>query len=70
MSRYFISKILALSAGIILLIVAYFHNQNSIFIISGEAYGTSWSVSSSEYIGDHHDIESTLEFVRELAIVP
>lgn len=54
MSRYFISKILALSAGIILLIVAYFHNQNSIFIISGEAYGTSWSVSSSEYIGDHH----------------
>ena len=54
MSRYFISKILALSAGIILLIVAYFHNQNSIFIISGEAYGTSWSVSSTEYIGDHH----------------
>ena len=68
MSRYFISKILALSAGIILLIVAYFHNQNSIFIISGEAYGTSWSVSSSEYIGDHHQDEIK-KIIHEIDLV-
>ena len=68
MSRYFISKILALSAGVILLIVAYFHNQNSIFIISGEAYGTSWSVSSSEYIGDHHK-EEIKKIIHEIDLV-
>ena len=59
---------MALSAGIILLIVAYFHNQNSIFIISGEAYGTSWSVSSSEYIGDHHQDEIK-KIIHEIDLV-
>ena len=57
MSRYLFSKIIALLAGISLLAVAYFHNANSVYSISGNAYGTYWSVSSSEYIGDHHKEE-------------
>ena len=54
MSRYLFSKIIALVAGIVLLVVAYIHNTNSVYSISGNAYGTYWSISSSEYIGDHH----------------
>ena len=54
MNRQFISKLLALLAGIVLIFVAYNHNQNSIYIINGNAYGTTWSVKSSEYIGDKH----------------
>ena len=54
MSRYLISKIIALIAGLVLLFIAFNHNNNSIYYISGEAYGTSWSVSSPEYIADHH----------------
>ena len=57
MSRYLFSKIIALLAGISLLAVAYFHNTNSVYGISGNAYGTYWSISSSEYIGDHHKEE-------------
>ena len=57
MSRYLFSKIIALLAGILLLVVAYIHNTNSVYSISGNAYGTYWSISSSEYIGDHHKEE-------------
>ena len=57
MSRYLFSKIIALLAGISLLAIAYFHNTNSVYSISGNAYGTYWSISSSEYIGDHHKEE-------------
>lgn len=57
MSRYLFSKIIALLAGISLLAVAYFHNANSVYSFSGSAYGTYWSVSSTEYIGDHHKEE-------------
>ena len=61
MTRFFISKIIALIAGIVLVIVAYTHNFNSLYVISGKAYGTSWSISSSEYIGDHH--KEKIEFI-------
>ena len=61
MTRFFISKIIALIAGIVLVIVAYAHNFNSLYVISGKAYGTSWSISSSEYIGDHH--KEKIEFI-------
>ncbi|GIS04993.1 MAG: hypothetical protein CM15mP108_0970 [Gammaproteobacteria bacterium] len=54
MSRYFFSKVIALLAGILLVIVAYNHNSNSLYLINGNAYGTSWTISSSEYISDHH----------------
>ena len=54
MTRFLLSKILALLAGILLVIVAYNHNSNSLYLINGNAYGTSWTISSSEYISDHH----------------
>ena len=57
MSRYFFSKLVALLTGIILLVVAYIHNTNSLYYLSGDAYGTSWSISSSEYIADNHKDE-------------
>ena len=54
MTRNLFSKLIALSAGIILLIVAYNHNQKSLYEISGTAYGTRWSITSTEYISDLH----------------
>lgn len=57
MSRYLVSKFIALLAGLVLLVIAYNHNSNSLYYLSGKAYGTSWSVTSSEYIADHHKEE-------------
>ena len=54
MTRNLFSKLIALIAGIILLVVAYNHNQKSLYEISGSAYGTRWSISSTEYISDLH----------------
>lgn len=54
MTRNLFSKLIALTAGIILLIVAYNHNQKSLYEISGTAYGTRWSITSTEYISDLH----------------
>ena len=68
MSRYFFSKLIALLTGILLLVVAYIHNTNSLYYLSGDAYGTSWSISSSEYIADNHkdeiiNIISDIDFI-------
>jgi len=52
--RQLISKIIALTAGFILLLIAYNHNQDRLYLINGDAYGTTWSIKSTEYIGDHH----------------
>ena len=54
MNRNLLSKIIALFSGIVLIYVAYNHNNNSIYEIKGSAYGTTWTIKSSEYIGDHH----------------
>ena len=69
MSRYFVSKFIALLTGVILVIVAYSHNSNSIYLINGKAYGTSWTISSTEYIGDHHrdKIESIINKIDYVA---
>ncbi len=40
-----------------MLVIAYNHNSNIIYNFSGEAYGTTWSISSSEYIADNHKEE-------------
>tara|TARA_B100000609_G_scaffold190407_1_gene178318 strand:+ start:55 stop:1029 length:975 start_codon:yes stop_codon:yes gene_type:complete len=53
-TRNLFSKLIALISGIILLVVAYNHNQKSLYEISGSAYGTRWSISSTEYISDLH----------------
>ena len=69
MTRFFLSKIIALLAGIILVIVAYNHNSDSVYVITGKAYGTSWTISSSEYISDHHKekIESIINKIDYVA---
>ena len=54
MTRNLFSKLIALTAGITLLIVAYNHNQKALYEISGTAYGTNWSISSTDYISDLH----------------
>ena len=54
MTRNLFSKLIALISGIALVIVAYNHNNQSLYIIDGNAYGTTWSVTSTSYIGDHH----------------
>ena len=63
MNRYFLSKLIALIAGIILVYVAYNHNKDSVtynhnkpslYEINGSAYGTDWSIKTTEFIGDHH----------------
>ena len=50
----FFSKLIALVSGVVLVIVAYNHNNQSLYVISGNAYGTTWSVTSTSYIGDHY----------------
>ena len=82
MTRKLLSKLIALVAGIVLTIVAFNHNQTSIYQINGQAYGTSWSVVSSQYIGDHHknniiNIINNIDFVAsnyknnsEISIIP
>ena len=69
MSRQFISKIIALLAGIVLLTVAYSHNKDSLYVISGNAYGTNWIIKSPEYIADHHrdNIEKILSEIDYVA---
>jgi thiamine biosynthesis lipoprotein ApbE len=64
-SRFFLSKIIALLAGLVLTLVAYNHNQNSVYVISGNAYGTSWSISSSEYIADNHN-EKIRQIIKDI----
>ncbi len=65
MSRQFISKIIALIVGVIIIIIAYFHNNNNLYTFDGNAYGTAWSISSTEYIGDHHK-KNILEIINRI----
>ena len=65
MSRHFLSKIIALLAGLIILVIAYNHNNNSVYTLNGNAYGTSWNISSTEYIGDHHR-ENIIEIINRI----
>ncbi len=55
MSRKLISKLIALCVGLFCIFIAYNSNSNKTYSISGNAYGTSWSVVSTSYIADHHE---------------
>ena len=68
MSRYFISKLIALIAGILLLFIAYYHNIGSTYTISGSAYGTTWSITSTKYISDTHK-ESIISIIDEIDMI-
>ena len=54
MNRYLFSKFIALLSGICLIFIAIGHNKDTLYEINGNAYGTTWSVKSSEYISDEH----------------
>ena len=54
-SRYILSKFLALFVGLICIYLAYTFNSSNLYSISGKAYGTTWTVTSTEFIADHHE---------------
>jgi len=54
-SRKFFSKFLALIVGCICVYIAYSSNNSNTYSINGSAYGTYWSVTSTEFIADHHE---------------
>ena len=53
-TRFTISKIIALVVGLLCLLIAFNYNTKNSFSINGTAYGTSWSITASEFIADHH----------------
>ena len=53
-TRFTISKIIALVVGFLCLLIAFNYNTKNSFSINGTAYGTSWSITASEFIADHH----------------
>ncbi|MFL2698480.1 MAG: FAD:protein FMN transferase, partial [Gammaproteobacteria bacterium] len=55
MSRKLIAKLIALCVGLFCIFIAYNSNLNKTYSISGNAYGTSWSVVSTSFIADHHE---------------
>ena len=54
-NRYILSKLLALLVGLLCIFLAYNFNSKNTFQVSGYAYGTTWSITSTEYIADHHE---------------
>jgi thiamine biosynthesis lipoprotein len=54
-SRKFFSKLIALTVGCICVYIAYSSNNSNTYSINGSAYGTYWSITSTEFIADHHE---------------
>ena len=54
LSRQFISKIFAFAIGLLCVYTAYEFNSKSNTVLNGNVYGTSWNITSSDYISDHH----------------
>ena len=54
-NRFILSKAIALFVGLICIYLAYTFNSSNLYSISGKAYGTTWSVTSTEFIADHHE---------------
>lgn len=54
--RSYISKLIALFVGFLCLVIAYNHNSSSTYIFKGEAYGTTWSLTTTKYLNDSHKI--------------
>ena len=54
-SRKFFSKLLALIVGCVCVYIAYSFNSSNTYSIKGFAYGTYWSVTSTDFIADHHE---------------
>ena len=52
MNRLTVSKLIALSVGLICIFFAYNHNKSATYQISGPIYGTYWQLVTTEYIPD------------------
>ena len=52
MNRLIASKILAISVGLLCVLLAYEHNKSSTYEIGGKIYGTYWKLVSTNYISD------------------
>lgn len=52
MNRLTVSKLIALSVGLICIFFAYNHNKLATYQISGPIYGTYWQLVTTEYIPD------------------
>ena len=50
MDRYTFSKLIALVAGVLCVVIAIQHNKNTSYFISGNIYGTTWSITSDKHI--------------------
>ena len=53
-NRKFLSKTIALIVGLLCLYIAYTHNLSKTFTFKGYAYGTSWSITTLNYLNDVH----------------
>ena len=67
-SRKFLSKLLALAVGGVCVYIAYISNTNNSYSISGSAYGTYWSVTSSNFIADHHE-KNIIKIINKVDMV-
>jgi len=54
LNRQIISKFFAFAVGLFCVYTAYEYNESSNKIINGNIFGTTWSVTSNEYIADFH----------------
>ena len=52
MNRLIASKVLAISVGLLCVLLAYNHNKSSTYEIGGSIYGTYWKLISTDYISD------------------
>jgi len=52
LNRLIASKILAISVGLLCVLLAYEHNKSSTYEIGGKIYGTYWKLVSTNYISD------------------
>ena len=52
MNRLITSKVLAISVGLLCVLLAYNHNKSSTYEIDGSIYGTYWKLVSANYISD------------------
>jgi Membrane-associated lipoprotein involved in thiamine biosynthesis len=52
LNRLTVSKLIALTVGLICIFFAYNYNKSATYQISGPIYGTYWKVVSTEYIPD------------------
>ena len=67
-SRKLSSKLLALVVGGICVYIAYTSNTNNSYSIGGSAYGTYWSVTSSNFIADHHE-KNIIKIINKVDMV-